>query len=157
MCIVVDINTLPAVFSETCDNHPEFAPVKAWIEAGNGFLVFGGTKYKAELQRTFRYLRMIRQMQDAGLAVAVRDVEVDLTEREIIQRTEGTDCDDQHIIALLSTSRCSLLCSLDRRSYPFVRDRSLFPDGMQRVRIYSSRRNSRLLIRMSRDNLRCLA
>lgn len=153
MCIVVDINTLVPVFDESCDLHPDFVHVKNWIESGRGYLVFGGTKFKQELQKTYRYLRLIRQMKEAGQALAVRDDVVDAEEARVKNRTEGTDCDDQHIIALLGASRCPLLCSADKRSYKYVRNRDLYPEGMPRVRIYSSKRNRSLLSQSVRINL----
>lgn len=154
MCIVVDINTLAPVFSEKCHQHEDFRPVKEWIDKGRGFLVFGGTRYKHELSRTYRYLRLVRQMKDSGQAIAIRDDLVDATEAEVIEMTEATDCDDQHIIALLGISRCPLFCSHDSRSYKFIRDRSLYPKGMTRVRIYSSMKNQTLLKPMSREKLK---
>ncbi len=154
MCIVVDINTLAPVFNEMCVRHEEFCPVKNWIDKGRGFLVFGGTRYKEELRRTYRYLRLVRQMKDSGQAVAIRDDLVDAAEVEVIEVTKGTDCDDQHIIALLGVSRCPLFCSNDSRSYKYIGDKSLYPKGMARVRIYSSKKNHTLLKQMRREVLK---
>src|SRR5271157_5878292 len=154
MCVVIDINTLPPVFNPGCKLHNEFAPVKDWIAAGLGFVVFGGTNYKAELGRAFRYLRLIRQMRDGGQAVSIRDDAVDLLEESVKRKTRQTNCDDQHIIALLGASRCSLLCSGDRRSFKFVKDRKLYPKGMSRVSVYTSGRNKKLLIKMSKNSLK---
>ncbi|MBI4618670.1 MAG: hypothetical protein HY739_00660 [Desulfobacterales bacterium] len=154
MCMVVDINTFAPVFNETCNCHPEFAPVKKWIETGHGFLVFGGTRYKEELGKAYRYLRLVRQMKISGQAIAIQDNVVDAAETEIRGRTAGSNCDDQHIIALLGVSRCPLFCSKDARSYRYITDRTLYPNGMQRVRIYSSSRNQSLLRPMQRNSLR---
>ena len=145
MCIVVDINTLAPVFNDACENHCEFVHIKNWIDKGHGFLVFGGTKFKEELEKTFRYLRLIRLMKDSGKAIAIRDDIVDTEEQRVKALTDGTDCDDPHIIGLLSASRCPLVCSLDARAYPYFRNRSLYPKKMARVRIYSSSRNVSLL------------
>lgn len=147
MCIVVDTNTLAPVFNEKSDRHPEFVHVKNWIDKGHGFLVFGGTKFKEELGKAYRYLRLIRLMKDSGQAVAIRDDVVDAEEERVKALTDGTGCDDQHIIGLLSASKCPLVCSDDARAYPYFRDRNLYPDGMARVRIYSSGRNQSLLRR----------
>jgi hypothetical protein len=149
MCIVVDINTLAPVFNEKCEKHPEFLPIREWVEKGQSFIVFGGTRYKRELAKVYRYLRLIRQMKDSGRAVAIRDDVVDAAESRVIEATKATDCDDQHIIALLGTSRCPLFCSADSRSYPFITRKALYPKGMARVRIYSSRKNKQLLKPMS--------
>lgn len=154
MCIVVDINALPPVFSERCDKHSDFCHVKTWIEAGKGFLVFGGTSYKRELAKAFRYLRLVRIMKDGGRAVAIRDDVVDKLERVIVQKTAGKDCDDQHLIALLAASHCPLFCSIDSRSFKFVKDRGLYPRKMVRVKVYSSAKNADLLKPMARTMLK---
>src|SRR5712691_1082194 len=135
MCIVIDVNALASVFNEKSKNHVEFSPIKKWIDEGKGFVIYGGTKYKAELQKSFNYLRLIRQMKDGGQAISIRDSVVDTFEAEVQKKTQGTECDDQHIIALLGASRCSLLCSDDKRSFRFVRNRQLYPQGMRRVKV----------------------
>lgn len=145
MCIVIDINTLSMVFNISNARHGDFADVKQYIESRAGFVVFGGTKYKAELAVTGRYLRLLRQLRDAGKAVSIFDDAVDEIEASILALTANTDCDDQHVIALLGASRCALLCSVDNRSFPFVKDRSLYPKGCPAVRIYTSPRNRKLL------------
>lgn len=147
MWVVIDINTLAPVFNEESERHEEFVHVKHWIESGRGRLVYGGSTFKGELRKAYRYLRLVRQMKDSGLAVAIRDDVVDAAEEKVKDLTNGTDCDDQHIIALLGASRCPLLCSEDVQSYKYVRNRALYPADMPRVRIYSSSRNRKLLLR----------
>jgi len=133
---------------------PTFDQSIEWIKRGRGFLVFGGTRYKEELRKAYRYLRLVRQMKISGQAVAIRDDAVDEAEVRVKEETAGTGCDDQHIIALLGVSRCPLFCSNDGRSYRYIRDRSLYPAGMARVRIYSSGRNQTLLTPMRRERLK---
>jgi len=155
MCIVIDTNTLAPVFNDRCAQHRDFRPVKTWIKKRQGILVFGGTRYKEELKKAgHRYLKLVRTMKTAGQAVAICDEAVDRQHKWVKGRTKGTDCDDQHIIALLGASRCPLVCSADRRSHKHLKNRCLYPDGMK-VKIYSSSRNaSRLLQPMSAENLR---
>jgi hypothetical protein len=154
MCIVIDSNTLSKVFNVKDEFHAEFAAVLKWIDEGRGFVVFGGTKYKAELAEAYRYMRIIRQMRSRGQAVSIKDAVVDDREKEVRRKTRETACDDQHIIALLGASHCPLLCSGDSRSFEFAKDRSLYPKGAPRVKIYSSSRNAKLLVPMRRDSLK---
>jgi hypothetical protein len=147
MCIVIDANTLAPVFNENCQTHPNFKPVRDWITEGEGCLVYGGTKYKEELKRSWRYLRLVRQLKDANRAREIDEAEVDKKQVEICDLTCGTDCDDQHIISLLCVSGCMLLCSEDARAIPFLRDNRFFPTRRQRPRIYRSKRNANLLCR----------
>jgi hypothetical protein len=93
-------------------------------------------------------------MQVAGKAVAIRDSEVDKREEYVRQKTQGTPCNDQHIIALLGASRCSLFCSGDSRSFKLVKSRSLYPKGMPTVKVYTSSRNAgALLVTTSKTSL----
>lgn len=145
MPIVVDINTFPSVFEEENADHAEFSPVKTWIETGKGFLLYGGTKFKEELLTSSRRVRFIRILRDAGRALEINGDIVDALHQDIASKVAGTGCDDPHIIALLAAARCGLLCSRDKRSYPFVKKRKLYPKGAPKVRIYSGRGNIDLL------------
>lgn len=145
MCIVIDINTLAMVFNEHNTRHADFAFVKNWIDGRGGFVVYGGTKYKAELAMTVRYMRLLRLLRDAGQAISIRDEAVDEIELIVRDKTDGTECDDQHIIALLGAAGCPLLCSIDSRSFEFVKNRRLYPKGTPPVKIYTSARNKKLL------------
>jgi hypothetical protein len=69
-------------------------------------------------------------------------------------KTAGKNCNDQHLIALLAAAHCSLICSIDKKSYPFIKDRTLYPSGCPKVRIYCSARNASLLIRYRRVDIR---
>lgn len=153
MTIVVDVNVLPCVFNPSNQKHSEFCHVADWIYMGNGFLVFGGTRYKRELARMPSYLKLVRALKDAGQAIPIRDEAVDAQEGSVKMATRGTSCDDPHIIALLGVSRCPLLCSEDGRSYQFIRNRALYPRGAPRVRVYTGSRNRNLLCRTSASSL----
>lgn len=145
MCIVIDTNTLSMVFSENNVQHDEFKYVKEWILDGKGTLVYGGTRYKNELIKAGRFLKLIRLLRDSGKAIKICTKAVDDLEKQIAKKTVNTDCDDQHIIALLGASKCPLLCSCDVRSYIFIKNRDLYPKKCPVVKIYSGKRNQRLL------------
>ena len=145
MCIVVDTNSLSCVFNENDKNHLNFVPVRSWVIDGSGHLVFGGTKYKAELEKMPRYLRLVRLLKDQRKAYEISESLIDQREREIMAMTGGTACDDQHIIAIFAVSRCRLFCSRDGRADRFIKDPRFYPRGQQRPRIYRSLRNRHLL------------
>ena len=154
MAIVIDINTFAMVFDPANKNHADFAPVKAWVENRDGFLLFGGTKYKEELFQSYRKMRLVRQLKDGGSAIEICSRAVDAIEVGVRQAVAGTNCNDPHIIALLAAAHCSLLCSRDKESYPFIKCRDYFPKGTPKVRIYSGRRNVSLLQRCSKDDIK---
>ena len=134
MCIVLDTNTLPLVFNTECADHSEFAPVMRWVSKGKGFLVYGGTKYKKELKKMSRYLKLVRLLRDAHKAYEIDRSEVDKHARNITVMTRGTRCNDQHLIAILAVSGCMLLCSQDSRADEFVKDSRFYQN--KRPRIY---------------------
>jgi hypothetical protein len=142
--ILIDINTMAPVFDEQNALHHDFAPVRAWIVDGPGRFVFGGTKYKKELRKT-RFVRLVNLLKDARKACEIRLDLVDQREREVIAQTEGTDCDDQHLIAILDVSGCLLFCSNDKRADKFITDRRWYAKGRKRPKIYRSVKHRDLL------------
>ena len=147
MPIVIDANTFAPVFNESCSLHSEFSPVRAWITDGPGLVVYGGTKYKKELHRAYRYMRLVRQLKNANKAVEICQDRVDEREREIEELTRGSGCDDQHIIAIFCVSKCRLFCSHDGRADRYIKSQALYPKGQQRPKIYRSLANQGLLCR----------
>ena len=107
--------------------------------------MFGGTKYKRELKKAYRYLRLFRQLKDAHRAIEIRQDMVDVCERWLIKEIKQTKCNDQHIIAIFSVSNCHLLCSHDAKSYKFVRNKQYYPKRQKLPLIYRSAKNKELL------------
>jgi len=145
MCIVIDANTLAPVFNDRCDLHSDFKLIKKWIFDGNGFLIFGGTKYKNELKKAYRYLKLIRRLKDIHKAIEVCQRMVDMKEKDIITQTKGTSCNDQHIIAIFCVSKCILYCSKDSSSDVYIKDQKYYQKGHKRPKIYRSSKNSNLI------------
>ena len=137
------------VFDKTNAKHADFSPIKEWLDRRQGLIAYGGTKYLEELRHNHKHLRIINELRKAGLAVRISDMIVDERKEMIKEMTNKLNCNDQHIIALLGVSGSSILSSLDSESYPFIKDRKLYPEGSRRVRIYCSCRNKRLLRRCS--------
>lgn len=142
MCIVIDTNTLSHVFNEKDEKHPEFKPVRDWIVNGQGKVVFGGTKYIAEIGP--RLIPVLLALRTANKAVRVSDSCVNGVADEISKVIQHDDFDDQHIVALLMKSGCKLVCSLDVRAYPYFQHMEFFGAG-KRPKIYSGSRNADLL------------
>lgn len=145
MTIVVDVNSFPCVFDPANELHAEFSPVGEWIHRREGFLLYGGKTFKDELIKSHHRARLVRLMKDAGMAIEIREDLVDAAEAKVKTALAETTCDDPHVIALLMVSRCPLLCSQDKRSFPFVKDKSNYPKGTPKVRIYTGIRNIKLL------------
>lgn len=154
MAIVIDVNVFQMVFDPSNVNHEDFAPVKAWIESREGFLLYGGTKYKQELLLSYRTAKLVRLLRDGGSAIEIRSEVVDAITEDVEKAVAGTKCNDPHIIGLLAAAHCNLLCSRDVESYPFIKSKKYYPKGAPKVRIYSARRNVDLLKRSDRTKIR---
>ncbi|MDQ7959563.1 hypothetical protein [Flavobacterium lindanitolerans] len=142
MCIIIDTNTLALVFDKTTTGHDEFKPVFDWIFNDKGKVVYGGTKYKYELKK---YLSFFNELRRANKAVYIDDEKVDGAELTASKMIEDKDFDDQHIVGLLIVSKCKLICSHDKRAYPFFKHDLFFTPANKKPKIYSGKRNHDLL------------
>jgi hypothetical protein len=157
MCIVIDMNTLASVFNPSSSDHAQFQPVLEWIQEGRGKIVYGGSHYKEELNRSGRYRRVIIELKSKRKVAEIEQLAVDERERQLGEKILEKDCDDRHIIAILCVSGCKLVCSNDKRSYRFIKDKSNY-EGKRRVpSIYCKRRNKTLLSDLNIVALRNLA
>ncbi len=143
--IVIDINCLAVVFSPGAAPHAEFRPVRDWIVNGDGKAVFGGSTYKRELSKTAAYLRLLLELKRARRAVEISAPEVDAHEAAIGAKPHPSGSRDFHIAAIVIASHCGLVCSQDKAAHKLLKDKSLYPQGCQRPKIYSQRSHESLL------------
>jgi predicted nucleic acid-binding protein len=144
MCIVIDTNTIVAVFDNRNNEHAKFRPVLDWIISGKGKMVIGGSKYREEVFVKIRkYNRLIKHLQSKRKIVEIPPEEVDREESRIQTLETSPDFDDAHLIALLDVSGCLLICSNDKRAYPFLKKIELYQRRTTRPKIYGSPEGSR--------------
>jgi predicted nucleic acid-binding protein len=141
MCIVIDTCALSVVFKST---DSAFAPVRKWILVGKGKMVFGGSTYTAELSKVGSILRFVAELSRQGKTVVLDKSAVDDAEKVIKEMEQSADFDDPHIVAIARVSRCRVVCTLDKRSDKFVRDRRFYAKG-SRPSIYRAISHSHLL------------
>ncbi len=154
MCIVLDTNVFASVFNETSKMHIEFEPVRYWITAGEGHAVYGGSKYKKELKEAYKYHRIFRLLKDARRAFEIKEEIVDAEETRLKRITTGTDCNDQHIIAIIIVSGCRLFCSADNHADKYIKNKAFYPSGIKRPLIYRNRKQKHLLSQKNIISLR---
>jgi len=141
MCIVIDLNRIPSVLNPDVSDHSEFEPILDWIDRRNARIVYGGTKYKAELQRMPKYLGVLSERKRAGQVYEVDDQNVDGVEQQIKGITQGTHFNDQAIVAIVIVSNCRFICSSDQEAHPFFKSKDLYPPHFKRPIIYSNRKH----------------
>jgi hypothetical protein len=152
MCIVVDMNTIAAVFDPANKAHNEFQPVEEWLRKGKGKFVYGGTTYNKELRKLVKYLPLVLELQRQSKTVkcsdTVVDAKEDLIKKDLLERgilVTDKRYNDAHIVAIVSTSKVKLVSSLDKSSYRFLREAAYYSSPSDRPVIYSSKRNENLL------------
>jgi predicted nucleic acid-binding protein len=145
MCIIIDTNVFGDIFNKESKLHDRFEPVLNWILHGKGKIVYGGTKYIAELGKTPKYQKLFNELQKKRKTVKVADDMVDHREKEIKKIKQHSDFNDAHLIAIVIESGCRLVCTKDSRAVPFIKDRVFYPKFSKRPKIYWGKHNEDLL------------
>lgn len=145
MCVVIDTCSLSSVFEKRASDHNEFRPLLQWVVAGKGKIIYGGTKYINELKKAHKYIFILGQLQRAGKTINLPSKEVDVIEEEIEERTAGTSFNDQHLVAIVILSKCRIVCTKDKKSFPFLKNPHLYPGYSKKPRLYTAARNADLL------------
>jgi hypothetical protein len=145
MCIIIDVNAIPSVFNLQASDHQEFRPVMKWIRYGKGKMVYGGTTYRQELRQLRSYLGLIAEYNKAGKVIEIEDREVDEAEGVLINKINDPKCNDCHIIAIVIVSGCRLVCSKDRQSFDYIKDRSLYCGNARPPSLYTRKSNRGIL------------
>lgn len=145
MPVIVDANCIPEVFSTKSKGHPDFKPVFDWIVNGKGLMVTGGTKYKKELEKLPKFLRIINLLKDSGKVLVGHTEKIDHYQEYVEGLKDDDDFDDEHLPAMVVETKCRVICSKDTRSIPHVRDRKYYPKGMTLPSYYTSKKNVDLL------------
>lgn len=127
MCIIIDTNVLSSVFDKKSAKHQDFKPVLDWILFGNGFLVYGGSKYIEEIGKT-KYRKIFNLFKTkSSKKICVLDKElVDTEQKKIEDKITDPDFDDPHLPAIVIVGKCKLICSEDERSIKFVTNKDLY-------------------------------
>ena len=156
MAIIIDTNCFARVFCRNNKEHADFAPVLDWILCGNGFLVYGGTKYMNELKACKKYWHFLRLLRDAKKVYLCDCKRVDEMQARYEQMIDDPDFDDPHLPAIVLVSKCRLICSRDFRSVPFVTSRDMYPKRFHLPHYYSSAKDAWMLTDANIDpRLKC--
>lgn len=145
MCLVIDLNVLPSVLNENSKNHQEYKPVLSWIIKGKGKIIYGGKRYKQELGRLYKYLQIFVELDKKGKIIKLNDNRVDDKELELIKNVNKKDFNDAHIIAIIIISKCKLLCSEDKHSFVYIKNKEFYSRKLRPPKIYTGKRNIDLL------------
>ena len=145
MSIILDTNCFSRVFCRKDKEHREFKPVLDWIIYGSGFLVYGGSKYKKELETSGRFKKFFRLLKDYKKAIHFPDLEIDCYQKSYEAKIIDKDFDDPHLPAIVIVSKCRLICTRDLRSQPFVTSSDNYPKKFHTPQYYTGLKDVNLL------------
>jgi hypothetical protein len=138
VCVVIDACCLVKVFDPENREHGQFAPIWEWISRGRGRMIYGGTKYLAELSRVRKVLPIVNELQRKGRVKVMSGAGVDTVAAKIKQKVGDGTFDDEHLVAIVIVSRCRVVCTDDESAMPYLKRPKLFADyGMKRPKIYN--------------------
>lgn len=145
MCIVIDMNVLPIILNAKHNDHNKYIDVHKWVTRGKGFIVFGGTHYINELRALGSYLGIISELQRKGRTRRLIDELVDKEELRVARLLKGSGCDDCHLIAIIRTSGCRLICSNDKRADKYLKNPKYYLKRQKPPHIYRDKTHKHLL------------
>jgi hypothetical protein len=145
VCLIIDANCFGSVLNPKAKNHEAFKPVHKWILSGKGGrMIMGGTKYRAEVKLNVKSFPVLIELKRKNRIVSIPDDKVDRKEEEIKNMTKGIALfNDQHIVALLVVSGCCVVCTKDKESDRYIKDKRFYPKGMV-PKIYRSAGSAKL-------------
>ncbi len=145
MCLILDTNAFGMFFDKKNSFHHDFEPVLKWVIYGKGKLIYGGTTYKKEMKKASKYIKLFTNLQRAGKLILVSDENVDIYENKLIKKCKDKDFDDPHLVAIIIESGCKIICTNDKRAIPFLKEKSLYMNMVDKPKIYQSKKNISLL------------
>lgn len=146
MCVLIDPGCIPKVFNPTDARHLEFKPVLTWIKRRKGRIVWGGSKYSAELKNCSKYFRVFGELEKRGDVARLSMKEVDQVAEDLKKTESRQDFDDEHLVAIVRVSQCSLVCTSDKTAAGYLKEARLYTGCPARPpKIYSRKRNQDLL------------
>ena len=145
MCLVIDTCCLIKVFDPKNAEHDQFAPVWEWISRGRGRMIYGGTKYLAELYQVTKILGLVSELQRKGRVKVVSRASVDMLAMEVTEKVSNSAFNDAHLVAIVLVSRCRVVCTDDKRAMPYIKRKELYADHkMKPPKIYRKKPHEHL-------------
>jgi hypothetical protein len=159
MCLVIDTNCFALVFEPKTKDHKKFVPVLNWITKGRGRMIYGGTKYNAELGKAIKVLGIVKELSTQRRTIHFENATVDPIAAGLKEKFPEAAFDDEHIAALVIASRCCVVCTKDDVAVSYFKRPDMFSDyaGVERPKIYKghpSHKNlccDRHLVRVCRE------
>lgn len=146
MCIIVDPPLFIPMLKSSDPSNAIYSPVREWIDNGPGKFVIGGTKYRDELRKICSVLPILAEYERKGKIVRQNNTAVDAEVTAVKTIEPRKDFDDPHLVALVRSCGCKLICVNDPRSHKFLRDVRFYQSNKHRPKLYTRPKNVTLLV-----------
>ncbi len=121
MCVIIDACCLSKVFETSNRDHSNFTPILQWLHEGSGRMIYGGTKYGEELKRMPKVRRHMVELGRKGKLVRLETERVDSMALNLKRTVAHRDFNDEHLVALVITSRCCVVCTDDQKAIDYLK------------------------------------
>lgn len=138
MGVVIDVNTLPAVFNKNNCDHHDYRPVLDWIVRDKAKLIIGGTKYFTELKKLESYLKHIGELGKLNKVYAEKDTIVDEKEKKIKDKIRHKKFNDHHFVSLIAATNCKVFCSMDKGAFKLMNNKDVKKFFTDKPKIYTN-------------------
>ena len=157
MCVIIDKNFFKSVFEKESENHDDFEPLYRWISEGDGRIVYGGSKYKEELNQSTKYLKIFKYFDTKRRVIKIPDEEVDEIQKIISKELDENikpyiskhdfdeNYNDPHIVSIVIASKCRIVCTNDGGLSDFLKMPQFYPEGVDIPKIYKHKSNKNLI------------
>jgi hypothetical protein len=143
--IILDTNSFSSVFDSADSDYSEFCFILQWVvKQEHACFVYGGTKYKSEIKKMVKYLRLINELRKTGKVVEINGNMIDNYAVHLKEICTDKAFNDEHLVAILDVSGCKLLCTKDIEAMPYIKQKRFYSD-QKTPQIYSGSRNRNLL------------
>jgi predicted nucleic acid-binding protein len=143
--IVIDINAFSSVFEPKSADYKDFCIIAEWVlKEKTACFVYGGTKYKEELRKAKKYLKLLKEFKNKRKLREVNGKLTDEYERKLYKLNSDTSFNDKHLAAIINISGCRLLCTKDTASIPYLKNKAFYADSKV-PKLYTGIRNNKLL------------
>ncbi len=99
----------------------------------------------SELSKIPKFIPILRFLREMNKVYIGNKENIDRIQSEIEALNHDPDFDDPHLPAIVIDTKCKIICSEDKRSIPFVRDRKFYPNDFTPPMYFTKSSNKNLL------------
>ena len=148
MCVIIDMNTLPAVFNSSDKKHAQFVPLLNHVNSRKSKITIGGSSYSAEIEKMPGLTKILAEMRRSKKLVIADSSKVDLLERQIAVKyplAKFPDFNDKHIVALAAVTNAKVVCTIDKPLQKYLKQKTFYDKSSLRPKIYNEKTRASVL------------